>query len=373
MSEGQAKLTPLGVFVTFILIAGLIGLGAWLLAGRSGGFSFGSLFGSKDSASSASQRPSDSNPGGSGTGTTGASTDANATAPTGVLNRIQAGGVLRVGMEPEAPPMNALDERGQREGFDFQLAFELARKLGVSRVDVVEADYDELPKKLRAGEVDIIMGGYVADPSIPQVNWTEGYLEFGLCMIAKQGSALTDPKQLTGRRVGIYSDEAAKTWVQENVSAVGLVREYQETGWFKALDNGEVDAIIYDYPFAVEEIKKFPRLKIVKLNLNSAQYSIGIPARNDDLLDALNKGIAEVTASESYDELVRKYLASSAVTVADVAKGAKVYVVKRGDTLTKIAQQELGDMQSWRKIYDLNKNRLANPHLIAVDFKLVMP
>ncbi|MGH7805714.1 MAG: transporter substrate-binding and LysM peptidoglycan-binding domain-containing protein, partial [Candidatus Binatia bacterium] len=277
------------------------------------------------------------------------------------------------GMEEEAPPMNFVDANGRRQGFDFQIAFELAQRLGAKRVEIVEADYDALPGLLGKGDADAIMGGYVADPSIDGVAWSDGYLDFGLCLIVKQGSAIKEPKHLAGKKVGIYADPAAKEWLETNVPSVGKILEFQYTGWFKELDQGNVDAIVYDYPFAVEEVKPFPRLKIVKLNLNESEYSVGLPARNDDFLDAVNDALAEIRESEDFGGWVKQFLASEAVEAAPLAKGTKVYVVKAGDTLSAIARAQLGRMEDWPKIWELNKSRVGNPHLIEVGFPLAMP
>ena len=289
-----------------------------------------------------------------------------------VLGKIRSGNTIRVGMEDEAPPMNYLSG-GQRQGFDVEFANLVASKIGVGRVDVIEDKYDKLPNLLRNGNIDLMMGGYVPDPAIDKVDWSDGYLEFGLCLIVKQGSAVRELKHLAGKTIGVYDDPAAKSWVKENIPDAGQVKTYDKTGWFSAVEQGEVDAIIYDYPFAVREIKNFSKLRIVKLNLNSSRYAIGVPARNDDLLTAVNKAITEILKSAEYEQMVKKYLTTESVQLAELPKGSKVYVVKAGDTLSKIAQKQLGKNDEWKKIWDLNKNRLANPHLLVVGMQLLMP
>ncbi len=292
--------------------------------------------------------------------------------PVKVLDKIKQASVLRVGMEGEAPPMNFQD-KGERAGFDYRMANEIGQYIGVNRVDIVEADYDELPDKLRRGEIDLMMGGYVPDPAIEHVEWSDGYLDFGLCLIVKRSSAINDIRQLNGKTIGIYDDPAAETWVKENISGPKAVNKYTGTGWFAKLEAGEVDAIIYDYPFAVAEISSFPKLKIVKLNLNASRYAAGVVEKNDDLLNMVNKAIGDIMKSDRYEKLVQKYLNTQAVETQPLAKGSKIYIVKAGDTLSKIAQKELGNLDDWQKIWNLNKNRLANPHLIYVGYQLLMP
>ncbi|MNR86908.1 1,6-anhydro-N-acetylmuramyl-L-alanine amidase AmpD [compost metagenome] len=49
------------------------------------------------------------------------------------------------------------------------------------------------------------------------------------------------------------------------------------------------------------------------------------------------------------------------------------YTVRKGDSLSKIAQSQLGDAGRWREIYDLNKAQIKNPNLIHPGQVLTMP
>jgi nucleoid-associated protein YgaU len=49
------------------------------------------------------------------------------------------------------------------------------------------------------------------------------------------------------------------------------------------------------------------------------------------------------------------------------------YVVVAGDSLSKIAKREYGDMNQWRRIYEANKDQISNPDLIHPGQKLRIP
>src|SRR5579871_3248408 len=54
------------------------------------------------------------------------------------------------------------------------------------------------------------------------------------------------------------------------------------------------------------------------------------------------------------------------------------YLTQKGDTLSKIAQQKLGDASRWREIFELNKGLLtvkgkADPDRIGVGLRLLLP
>ncbi len=293
----------------------------------------------------------------------------------GVLGNIRQTGVLRVGMEEDAPPLHFINARKQEDGFDFRLAGIVAEGLGAKRIQVVEADYEDLPDRLRAGDIDVIMAGYVPDPSIKGIVWSNGYLDFGLCMIVQEGMVSTyrSVKDLAGKRIAIYDDPAAERWVQQNIPNARISKFSGDNGWFEAVEKDQVDALIYDYPFAAEEIKAHPRTVIVQYNLNQSKYAVAIPEGNYDLVYEVNSALDRFKATPAYVDLSREYLSSSSEVFMRPIAGRKTYTVRAGDTLSKIAGAELKDTNRWREIWDLNRERVANENLIYPRLVLLMP
>ena len=293
----------------------------------------------------------------------------------GVLATIRETGVVRVGMEPEAPPLHFINARKQEDGFDFRLAGIVAEALGAKRIQVVEADYEDLPDRLRDGDLDIIMAGYVPDPSIGGVVWSNGYLDFGLCLIVREGMEGTyrSVKDLAGKRIAIYDDPAAERWVQQNIPGARISKFSGDDGWFEAVERDQADALIYDYPFVAEEIKAHPQTTIVQYNLNQSKYAVGIPAGNYDLVYEVNAAIDKFKATPQYAELMREYLTTASEVFMKPVAGRRTYTVRPGDTLSRIAAAELKDVNRWREIWDLNRERVANENLIYPRLVLLMP
>jgi nucleoid-associated protein YgaU len=52
---------------------------------------------------------------------------------------------------------------------------------------------------------------------------------------------------------------------------------------------------------------------------------------------------------------------------------AQYYVVKKGDTLSKIAQEYYGDAQLYPQIFEANRDILKDPNKIQVGQKLRIP
>ena len=52
---------------------------------------------------------------------------------------------------------------------------------------------------------------------------------------------------------------------------------------------------------------------------------------------------------------------------------ARVYVVQKGDSLSKIAKQFYGNAGEWRRIYEANRDRIKDPDVIQPGWKLEIP
>ena len=52
---------------------------------------------------------------------------------------------------------------------------------------------------------------------------------------------------------------------------------------------------------------------------------------------------------------------------------AKIYEVKPGDSLSKIAKHEYGDGNAWRQIFEANKDLIKDPDKIFPGQKLKIP
>ena len=293
----------------------------------------------------------------------------------GVLAEARRRGAVRIGYEPNAPPMFFRNAQTGDDGFEYQLARRLSAELGLTAAGplFVAGDFQSLPERLQRGDVDLIMAGYVPDPSLEGVEWSEGYLDFGLCLIVLRSSAIAEVGELAGKTVGIYDDPAAERWVRQRVPGARIRSYSGESGWFEALERREIDALIYDYPFAAEEIRRHPRAKIVQFNLNQSRYAVGVPAGNDDLIDAVNAGLR---AHQGLRGVRRAGAALPRVPVGgrpQADRGPPTYTVRAGDTLSTIARGQLGAVERWEEIWDLNRERIANPHLIYPEYVLLMP
>jgi nucleoid-associated protein YgaU len=63
----------------------------------------------------------------------------------------------------------------------------------------------------------------------------------------------------------------------------------------------------------------------------------------------------------------------SNVNSGSSSTATKIYEVKSGDSLSKIAKQEYGDGNKWQLIFEANKDVLKDPNKIFPGQKLKIP
>lgn len=286
---------------------------------------------------------------------------------------------------PAAPFYNA--ETGRAKGFNVDFLNLVFKQAGIRpEVKFVEAaNYEDVPKQLldkRGGEfvADIAIDGLTfTDSDLRGVSYTLPYVkDFGYALIAPQGTIKSiDAAQ--GKVIGIIKgDPDVRATVERVFRGAKIVELDDSVGadgkWMtRYFNDGSVDAIVFDYPFAVAEIEG-TNLQFVapKLPGSEIEYKIGVRAEDGVIIDELNTAIRNVVESDDYRMLLRKHLMSTKVVAAAAATGSeRVHVVVRGDTLGTIAAATLGDSKKFVVIQQ--RNNLANPNFISVGQKLVIP
>jgi nucleoid-associated protein YgaU len=92
------------------------------------------------------------------------------------------------------------------------------------------------------------------------------------------------------------------------------------------------------------------------------------------LLDFFKKGQEKPAQAKQPPTPVNKPDTSVTGTpAATQTTGQREYVIKKGDTLSKIAKSYYGKPGEWKKIYEANKSVINNPDLIYPGQKIIIP
>ncbi|NBT44102.1 MAG: LysM peptidoglycan-binding domain-containing protein [Gammaproteobacteria bacterium] len=305
----------------------------------------------------------------------------------GVLDR----GYVRVGVQDDSPPLNFETKNGKPTGLDYEIAKLIFAQAGLDlsgaatvRVEEKVDDYSNIPgllsKKGKTGDyvVDIVMGGLTfSDEDSEGVAYSIPYLEdFGYSLISKGKDNINSLNDLRFKKVGVVEGDPdvlayAQSVIPHGATIVEL-SDASDTWAPDAINKHKCDALIYDFPFAAVEVEDTNlKIKVAKLPHSDLGYKIGVRKGSSALLKRINDAIKTIKDLPEYASILKAYLPVSNVVAPKNIGDKRAYVVAKGDTLSKIAESELGASERWPEIQELNN--IPNPHLISVGQNLYIP
>ena len=309
-----------------------------------------------------------------------------ATTNDGRLAVINQTGVVHASVQSPSVPFFSV-ENGKAKGFnvDFMhMLFKQSEFVGRITVDTSSTveTYADVPKQLLSNKnVDIAIDGLTFnDDDLPGVVYTIPYVkDFGYSLITTKGNIIQSAADLAGMKIGILQgDPDVRAFVEQAFPGAKIVEvsdKADATGKFIVghFNAHRIDAMVYDYPFAVAEVDGTNlQFAMTKIKGSDIQYRIGVRKGDKDLLEALNSAIRKVMDKPEYADMLKTYFMSTNVAAVRRASSGEVsYIVAKGDTLSTIAQSQLGDKMKYTDIQA--RNNLANPNFITIGQKLVIP
>lgn len=113
---------------------------------------------------------------------------------------------------------------------------------------------------------------------------------------------------LAGKKIGCQAGTTGEIYIQEEVKDAKL--KSFKTGIDASLDlkNGAIDAIVLDELPAKEIVSRNPDLTIVNDSFMTESYAVAVKKGNTELLESINKTIAELKSSGKYEELIKAFM-----------------------------------------------------------------
>jgi polar amino acid transport system substrate-binding protein len=231
-------------------------------------------------------------------------------------------GTLTVGTELPAPPFWIGDDYDHLTGgFEVDLAKELAKRVGLSKVKFVEMPFGALVAGSKC-RCDIDFSQVTITPDRDKVvDFTEPYFDANQGVLARTGikvASIDDAKKL---QWGAQINTTGISFLDDKIKPDKETRIFDKTvDAFAALNAGQIQAIMLDTPIVLGAVKE----KQVRDAQVVGQFKTGetygaVVNRGSKNLDAFNQAIKAMKADGFRDQLFKKYFADqAAVTVIPV-------------------------------------------------------
>ncbi|MGH8937127.1 MAG: basic amino acid ABC transporter substrate-binding protein [Acidimicrobiia bacterium] len=220
-------------------------------------------------------------------------------------------GVLTIGSDIPFPPFE-FEEGGQLTGYDVELAEEIAARLGLEP-SWVDTAFDTIFTQLAAGQFDMVASATTITEERQQtVDFSIPYYraQQALTVNSEETPDIQAVEDLgEGHSVAVQTGTTGEIWAQENLAPNGVeVRSFPEAAdTFTALEAGQVTAVIFDEPAAVDAAAERPSLAVVDTIDIDEEYGFPVNPENDELLDAVNQALQAMIDDGTYQEIYTKY------------------------------------------------------------------
>lgn len=227
------------------------------------------------------------------------------------LAEVRSAGVIRIGVNPNFPPMSAYGPKNELEGFDVDVANAIARALGVKLQLVPTATAQRIPF-LTAGRVDLALGALTITPERAEV------VDFTVPLHTETMSVLlTDRVRAKSWR---ELDRADITLVNmRGNTSVALLKEKLpkakvllvdgNADTVRALAQGRADAMVENIDFFWRYTKAHPNVRWQRLPepILTKTCGIGVGKGNVTLRAAVDEALRKLHSDGTIGRLWEKW------------------------------------------------------------------
>lgn len=231
------------------------------------------------------------------------------------LETVKASGKIRIGTEGTYPPFTFHDKSGKLVGFDVELAEEVAKRLGVEP-QFTETKWDGMFAGLDAKRFDLVANEVsIRDDRKAKYDFSDPYIVSKAVLIVQKDNQ--DIKKLADLK-GKKSGQSLTSNLTDIAKANGA-NIVQTDGFNQAIDlllSKRIDATINDGLSYLDLKKQKPNapIKVVDETNDASQSGFLFNKNNKELVDAVNKALADIKKDGTYLKISEKYFG------ADVSK-----------------------------------------------------
>ncbi len=224
--------------------------------------------------------------------------------------------VYVVGTDAAYAPFESQNEKGEIVGFDIDVVNAVAKKAGIE-VKFVNTPWEGIFNTLQQGDRDMLVSAVTITDERKQSNdFSNPYFDAQQLIAVKGNSKISkfdDIKKLkVGVQTGTTGDEVVSK-LQGKTSA--NIKRFESTPLaLKELEAGGVDAVVADNGVVINYVTNNAGSKfktVADKAFAPEQYGLVVKKGNADLLGKLNKGLADIRADGSYDQIYTKYFGAA--------------------------------------------------------------
>ncbi|GBU15438.1 amino acid ABC transporter substrate-binding protein [Polaromonas sp.] len=247
-------------------------------------------------------------------------------AQSGTLEKLRATQVIKIGINPDIAPFSFLNAAKQPAGYAVDVCEELVNYIKKeTRLPNLAVKYVLLTdstriSNLKSGGIDMECGASTNTKARQEeVGFSYTYFVAGLRVLSVKNKTIATIQNLNGLKVAVIAGATSeKLLMQVNAgSGTITIKPYSSnTAAFKALQNGEVQAMVDDDLLLLEvlgQAKATDQFQMSNFALSVEPYAIMLRKDDTAFQRLLDSGLAKLFASEEIRKIYNTWFVTDAL------------------------------------------------------------
>ncbi len=220
------------------------------------------------------------------------------------LAEVKEAGKLVVATSPDFPPFENL-EGENIVGIEVDILKLICEELDLE-LELQNVLFDSVLPGVKSGKYDCGMSGISVTPKRQKsVLFTDAYCLAAQCIVVKADSPIASKADLQGKKIVVQSGTTAEEYcLAQNYNVESLESNPDAK---TSLTSGKVDAWVVDDLTAAEMCKGDDTVKILDEAMTTEPYAFAFAFGSEDLVEEINKILADLMADGTVKEIFEKY------------------------------------------------------------------
>ena len=227
------------------------------------------------------------------------------------LDEIISDGTIRIGVNPNFPPMSSFSLTNQLEGFDIDVGNRIGKALAVD-VEFITTETAQRVPFLVSKRIDIALGALTRTPARAKlISYTLPLHSETMGVITTEDAGIASWEELNRENITLVNmrGNLSVSLLKERLPKPGVLLVDGNADAIRAIAQGRADALVENVDFFLRFTGNYPNVRWQVLNdpIHVAWCAIGIGKGNYALRDFLNVLLYDLHASGYIDATWRQW------------------------------------------------------------------
>lgn len=229
--------------------------------------------------------------------------------------------VYVVGTDAAYAPFESQNDKGEIVGFSVDTLNAVAKKAGIE-IKYVNTPWEGIFNSLQQGDRDLLISSItITDERKQTMDFSAPYFDAVQLIAVKGDSKVAKFDELKKLKVGVQTGTTGDEVVTKLLGKTSTnVKRFESTPLaLKELESGGVDAVVADNGVVIHYVANNAGSKfktVSDASFTPEQYGIAVKKGNAELLEKINKGLADMKADGTYDQIYAKYFGAAPAAAA---------------------------------------------------------